>query len=79
MSRFRWVGATDYQVKVMEEARERLAGLESFVERRTLRGRYQRLALTALEEASMWLNKAITHGGIIDPKEWERMDEEYDG
>src|SRR4029077_12220168 len=56
------VQPTPEMVEHMQMAASQYDLLRTNIKNSTHVGRYQSLALTALEESAMWLNKAITHG-----------------
>lgn len=57
---------TDEQVAQMQVFRDKYEALANDIKESGLRSRGVSLAFTALEESSMWLNKAITEndGGL---------------
>lgn len=59
---FEYVQATPDEVVLMDEVRKRCADLEELLTLAVPRSRHLSLALTNLEQAAMWANKAITHG-----------------
>jgi hypothetical protein len=63
ISPFRPVPPTDVMVEHMQMAASQYDLLRTNIKNTTKVGRYQSLALTALEESAMWLSKAITHDG----------------
>ncbi len=59
--RFSSKPASKDQQLAMKEIRSAFQTLEAEVECQCPSGRYKALAFTALEEAAMWANKAVTH------------------
>lgn len=57
------VAPTEKQHALIVRARQAYDLLRLDIKASTKTGRYQSLAITALEESAMWLNKAITHDG----------------
>lgn len=47
----------------MNDLRGEFMRIDTALRTQTLQGRYQSLALTALEEAAMWAMKSISHEG----------------
>lgn len=62
-SPFKNVEPTEEQQKLIAQARRAYEIMRLDIKANTKMGRYQSLALTALEESAMWLNKSITHDG----------------
>jgi hypothetical protein len=60
---FRIITPTETMVEHMLTATHSYELLRSNILATTKPGRYQSLAITALEESAMWLNKSITHDG----------------
>jgi len=59
---FGYVGVNTEQQKVLSDLNDAFAALEERIVIHVPAGRRKSLALTALEEASMWANKAISKG-----------------
>jgi hypothetical protein len=49
------------QIEIMNEIRAKATELDNLIELKCPKGRYQSLAMTKLEECSMFAIKAITH------------------
>lgn len=62
-SPFAKVKPTPEMVEQMQWAERAYEVLRFDIKNSTKMGRYQSLAITALEESAMWLNKSITHDG----------------
>ncbi len=58
---FQYVQPTDEQKALMQTFRDQFEGLATAIRNAVLNGRGRSLALTKLEEASFWLNKAISN------------------
>lgn len=58
-NRFTYHAPNDDQVKLHEEIREMHRQLAHLIDQRVPDGRHKALALTALQESSMWANAAI--------------------
>lgn len=54
---------TEEQQALMARVRETYEFMRLDIKATTKTGRYQSLAITALEESNMWLIKSITHDG----------------
>lgn len=63
-SPFQGVKPTKAQAAAMELAAEQYELLRIFIKENTKVGRYQSIALTALEESAMWLNKSVCHDAL---------------
>jgi len=59
---FDFMGASDEQKSVIDWYRTEYKKLHEMLLSQNP-GRYRSLAVTALEESAVWINKAITHGG----------------
>lgn len=63
---FEYVKATPEEVIIMQEIRDHFAEIKDTLERTIPRCRELSFALTNLEQAAMWANKAVTHGESND-------------
>lgn len=72
MSRFDSKPVNDEQQFAISELRNQYKQLEVVIDAYCPPGRYKSLALTALEQAAIWSNKAITH-------EWDGREPGEDG
>lgn len=61
MERFDYKGVDEEQVKAINEVREGVKQLFLTLEANCPNGREKALAITKLEELSMWANKSISH------------------
>lgn len=59
--RFEFVEVAETDEETMDDLRDAFTSLERLIVESTTTGRYQDLALKALEEASMWANKSLSH------------------
>jgi hypothetical protein len=62
IDRFGYHALDDLQQKKVENCRDEFIATAEWINKYVPVGREQALALTALEEASMWANKAIARG-----------------
>ena len=62
VDRFSFHALDDIQKKKVENGRDEFIATAEWITKYVPVGREQALALTALEEASMWVNKAISRG-----------------
>ena len=62
IDRFGFHSVDDLQQKKIENGRDEFIATAEWIVKYVPVGREQALALTALEEASMWANKAIARG-----------------
>jgi len=60
MATFQFVPATEDQIKVMNDFRNKYENLANELKEKVEASRGLSLAMTKLEESSFWLNKAIT-------------------
>ena len=60
MATFQFVPATEEQIKVMNDFRNKYENLANELKEKVEASRGLSLAMTKLEESSFWLNKAIT-------------------
>lgn len=65
---FEYLKPSDEQISTMGDLREAFAELVEKIEAKVPESRYRSLAVTALEEAAMWVNKAITRHGDGKPR-----------
>jgi len=57
---YQYIKPTEEQIKSMQEFRDRFEKLDKDIRENIISSRGLSLCLTKLEEASFWLNKAIT-------------------
>ena len=62
IDRFEYHSLNDIQQKKVDNGRDEFIATAEWITKYVPTGREQALALTALEEASMWVNKAIARG-----------------
>lgn len=65
---FNYLKPTDAQVETMDDFRKAFAELAEHIETDVPESRYRSLCITRLEEAAMWVNKAITRHGDGKPR-----------
>ena len=65
---FEYLKPSDAQIATMGELRQAFAELVQHIEDRIPESRYRSLAITELESAAMWANKAITRQGNGTPR-----------
>lgn len=58
---FQYIKPTEEQTKLMQEFRDKFEDLENDLKNKVITSRGLSIAITKLEEASFWINKAITH------------------
>lgn len=66
---FKYLKPSDAQLTKMNALREGFSELAQEIGANVQESRYRSLALTRLEEAAMWVNKAITRHGDGKPRE----------
>lgn len=57
---FSYIQPTEEQIAIMQKYRELFANLYKVIDNEVENSRGKSLTLTKLEEANMWLNKALT-------------------
>jgi hypothetical protein len=62
---FDYVQPNENQVTSMQLLRDKFTDLESTIKANTTPSREQSLALTKLEEAAMWANKAVSRAPAV--------------
>jgi hypothetical protein len=65
---FEYLRPTEAQLATMQGLRESFAKLAREIGANVPESRYRSLTLTSLEEAAMWVNKAITRHGDGKPR-----------
>ena len=61
MPAFQYVSPTEVEKQQMQVFRDEFQALSDKIEKEIHRSRGRTMAITKLEEAAFWLNKAITH------------------